>query len=791
MNRMIKNNIVSLVSLSILLLMGLGTARDTPHSYMSAIYGDDSALYEAVKEEDFTIPGLGMKMVWVGPGKFTMGSPETEGDRYDNERAHEVKLTHGFWLGKHEVTVGDFKTFVEATGHRPHSEMANALYNSVTKEKIDGKNWRTIFGNDPRRPVVGVSKFDAYAFCQWLTERERGAGQLPEGYLFTLPTEAQWECACRAGSSAGFSFGDDYDVLYRYANYADRNATIRDRDQSHDDGYRYAAPVGSFQPNAWGLHDMHGNVSELCADTYWMEYQDRKVIDPLGPATVRRDRDLVRGGGWCSLPRNTRSAARQAVPAMDSYCDIGFRVVLRPGYAGVLHSLTGANRDWSLIRMGDTSRISHRQLRSEKIAKVIHFPDRRSLGFPRARIRGQETVWVDLPMRASGKLEVPEDVEIKLHVNRVNIKSDADLAPLESLRPDDLRAIELSEPRLSSAALHHIAELTGLREVQINSRRVRDSGLKYLFGLADLEKLDLEGTKVRGPGLDYLKGSRGLRFLGLSGTKLDNEGLERVAGFRQLEILKIDHTKVGGDEHGYLKPLSSLKELRKLDLSRTAVTDSGLGYLSDLRNLEYLSLADTSITGEGLRHLSNLRNLKELDLRKTEVGDAGLACLSGLTNLERLSAGEMWATDGDFYDDAGEGERGRGIKLLTDGGLGHLSGMRNLRSLSLNRTEITGRGFSYLTELNNLRSLWLNECRLTDDGLAYIAGLEGLEEVAISGNRITNSGLTHLLSLPGLKRVVAIATMITKRGADDFMAERKGVEVILEESLDEEFQSYR
>jgi len=789
MDKIIKKNIGSFAGLSILLLIALGTAGGPPNSYMSAVYLEDSFVEKDIKKiQDFTIPDLGMEMVWVGPGKSTMGSPQSDADRYDNERPHDVTLTQGFWLGRYEVTTGDFKRFVEATGHRAHSEMANALYNSVTGEGIHGKNWRNIFDGDSSKPVIGISKYDAYSFCQWLTEREHKAGRLPEAYIFTLPTEAQWEYACRAGSSTRFSFGDNHDLLYRYANYADR--TIKGKDRDHDDGYRYAAPVGSFRPNQWGFYDMHGNVYELCADTYWGEYQDGVAIDPLGPSGARRDVYLVRGGAWSSAPRDTRSAVRRAVPAKDSYCDVGFRIVLRRKYSAILFTLTGVNRDWSLLRKGNTSRISYKRLSSEEIFNVIHFPDRRSLGFPKARIREEKMLWVDLPVRASGRLEVPEGVEVKLHVNKVNIKSDVDLAPLESLKPDDLQAIEISGEKMGSAALRHIANLTGLREVEIDSRRVRDSGLRHLSGLMHLEELDLSGTKVRGPGLDYLNRYNRLHRLALSGTKLNNEGLEHLTRFKQLRVLKLDSTGIGEDgSHGYLNPLSRLKELRELDLSHTPVSNPELVHLSKLRNLEYLRLEDTPITSAGLNYLSNLRNLKGLDLRKTEVDNDGLAYLSKLTNMERLSVGEMWVPPHDSYDDSGRISWDEGKGLITDEGLRHLSEMKNLHSLTIDKTNITGKGFSYLTGLKDLRYLWLKDSSVNDAGLAHIARLKGLEVVDISGNMVTDAGLNHLLSMPNLKEVVVIGTQVTKRGAGNFMGQRKDVEVILEESLDAGFQN--
>jgi len=776
MKKIVGKNMLSLAGLLILLFIGLGTAGNAPNSFMSALYLGDSFVDQDIKKESFNIPDLEMTMIWIEPGKFTMGSPQGDEDRYENEPPHEVTLTQGFWMGKHEVTIKDFRKFVDERFYRAHSEKANALFNSVTNEKIEGKNWRNIFDEDSNMPVVGVSKGDAYAFCKWLTEREHKAGRLSEDYKFELPTEAQWEYACRAGTSSRFSFGDDYGALYHYANYADQSTKFENKDPSHDDGYAQTSPVGSFKPNRWGLYDMHGNVSELCSDLYWKGCQEGEAIDPLGPVILLRDKSLVRGGSWSLPARDTRSAVRRAVPGMDSYIDVGFRVALRRKHTAIMFSLTDANRDWILTISGNRSTISHKRLSSAKISKVIHFPDRQSLGFPKARIQGQQR-WVDLPARAYGKLEVPENVEIKLHVDKISIKSDKSLAPLESLKPDDLQAIEISGERIGGAALKHIAKLTGLQEVKINGRKIRDSGLRYLSGLTNLERLDLSNTKIRGPGLDFLKKCPRLHSLVLSDTKLDDDGLQHLMQFNKLQVLRIDSNEVGD-----LRPLSAFKELKELDLSYTDVTNSELANISTLKNLEFLRLEGTSITGAGLEHISDLKTLKDLDLRKTKVDDDGLAHLSKLTSLEKLSAGEMWMTHDGVQDHSKKGHKG-----ITDEGLNHLSEMRNLHSLSMGRTGITGKGFSYLTKLKNLKNLYLKDSKLNDAGLAHIAGLKSIEVVDISGTRVTDAGLNHLLNLPNLKKVVAVSTEVTEKGAKDFMEQRERVKVDIEETFSDQF----
>jgi sulfatase modifying factor 1 len=830
---MVKRNFFMVIGLCVLLLAALGTTgSDSPHSYMGAVYTDEPTADQDVEKSNYIIPDLRMELVRIEPGTFGMGSPESDKNRNDDERLHDVTLTKGLWLGSHEVTVGQFQQFVQETGHVTQSEMAKVLYNSITGERIVGKTWRDIYDDPLDKPIVGVSARDAYAFCRWLTNREQKAGRLPEAYEFTLPTEAQWEYACRAGSSTRFSFGDGVDELCRYGNYADRSSDLKDRDEDHDDGYKDAACVGSFQPNAWGLYDMHGNVFELCSDTYWGIYQDGETIDPLGPAGVNMAKYVVRGGAWSSPPRYVRSAARHAIPSIDAYSDVGFRVALNRRISAIVYTLTAPNAQWRLIKKGNTSRVTHKQLGSEEIARVIHFPEERSLGFLQARIPALQTGWVYIPARAQGHLEVPKSVEIKLDVTEVDVKSDEGLTPLDVLDTKDLVAIEITEKKISNNALRHIARLTGLREVTIESRLVRDSGLEYLCGLIDLEMLDLSHTKVRGPGLDYLERCSHLTALVLSATKVTNEGLQHLPDHGHLRVLKLDDTVLGdprykgyrqkysddfmaaldtrdkldqisqyyveveklensrkeiGDTDGYFKPISHLSSLEALDLSHTYVANTELIHLSNLTNLEVLRLADTPITSEGLKHLASLTKLKEIDVSKTGVDDDGLAQLSKLTNLEKISAGDMWKIPQEGAKEDGFIQRYQGNTPITDEGLRHLAGLKKLQSLRLAKTKITGRGISYLINLKDLKQLYLRECRLQDDSLTYIAELRGLEVLDISGNPVTDAGLGHLLGSPNLKKVVAVGTLVTDNDAKAFMKQKEGVEVILEEPIEIEY----
>jgi sulfatase modifying factor 1 len=206
------------------------------------------------------------EMVLVPAGDFMMGSPRGEGAP-DQHPQHKVFLP-AFYMDKYEVTVGQYKGFVEETGYRP-------LFDWVSRVS-PGDNY----------PVVGVSWFDARAYAEWAKKR--------------LPTEAEWEYACRAGTTTKYNTGDTMEP--GEANFA--GVVGNDR-------WERAAPVGSFAPNAWGLYDMHGNVFEWCYDRYDKKYYKYSLyINPIGPTDIKFEYRVMRGGSWVSDPRFRGSASR-------------------------------------------------------------------------------------------------------------------------------------------------------------------------------------------------------------------------------------------------------------------------------------------------------------------------------------------------------------------------------------------------------------------------------------------------------------------------------------------------
>jgi formylglycine-generating enzyme required for sulfatase activity len=239
-------------------------------------------------------------MVFIPPGTFRMGSPTNELDRWDGEGPQTaVTISRGFMMGKYEVTQGEY---LAVTGGNP------SYFNGVQSG--------TDYGVDLARPVERVSWNDATSYCATLTQQERAAGRITASSVYRLPTEAEWEHACRAWTSTRFSYGDDsgYTNLANYAYYV------------RTGGGTY--PVGQKLPNPWGLHDMHGNVLEWCQDWYG-NYAGGIAVDPQSPAAGSYR--VIRGGCWHGLATTCRSAHRTHCTPNGRVYDIGFRVVLAPG----------------------------------------------------------------------------------------------------------------------------------------------------------------------------------------------------------------------------------------------------------------------------------------------------------------------------------------------------------------------------------------------------------------------------------------------------------------------------
>ena len=249
------------------------------------------------KVGDHYLNSQAMELMFVHAGSFAMGSPTDEPGRDEDELQHAVTLPRSFLMGKTPVTQAQYRALM---GGNPSWFKGDAC------------------------PVEQVSWDDAIAFCQKLTACERAAGALPEGWVYRLPTEAEWEYACRAGA-AGVRYGEVKEIAWH-----DQNAG----DTTH--------PVGTKAPNAWGLCDMIGNVFQWCEDGY-AGYPKEPVTNPKhGPAPMR----VLRGGCWASPPRDCRAALRFWSRPDIRNSNLGFRVVCAQ-----------VPKEMELLRMGNSKKM--------------------------------------------------------------------------------------------------------------------------------------------------------------------------------------------------------------------------------------------------------------------------------------------------------------------------------------------------------------------------------------------------------------------------------------------------
>jgi formylglycine-generating enzyme required for sulfatase activity len=269
-----------------------------------------------------------MKLVLIPAGKFLMGSPETEKDRDKNEVQHEVTISKPFYMGVTHVTVDQFTAFVTDSGYKTDAQKSGWSWRIEIKDgkldfkQIEGISWlNPSFDQKGDHPVVHVDWNDSKAFCDWLSKKS--------GKAVALPTEAQWEYACRAGAKTAYSFGESASQMTEYAWFSGNSTMIR---RFGLDVGQFNEPVGQKKPNAWGLYDMHGNVSEWCSAWYWSGsgYAATDTIDPTGPASGRLgdQRRILRGGSSRSDPAGCRSAYRDSL--IPVFCNnyVGFRVAV-------------------------------------------------------------------------------------------------------------------------------------------------------------------------------------------------------------------------------------------------------------------------------------------------------------------------------------------------------------------------------------------------------------------------------------------------------------------------------
>lgn len=278
-----------------------------------------------------TSPSTGMKFVVIDAGNFLMGSPPSEGNRRDDESPHEVRVSRPFLLGRHEVTQREFERVM---GFLPASFSSQGALKAALTE-TDTSRW----------PVESVTWFDALEFCNRLsgadgyapyyelTNVRRDGATIKAadvknlgGAGYRLPTEAEWEYACRAGTTSPFNFG--VQATGREGNFKPGSSIGYGSPPTWAANDR-PTPVDKYPPAGWGLHDMHGNVAEWCGDWYGKDYYRRSpAVDPTGPPTGTQR--VARGGSWLVMEGSCRSAVRLMFGPDSTNNYLGFRVARSP-----------------------------------------------------------------------------------------------------------------------------------------------------------------------------------------------------------------------------------------------------------------------------------------------------------------------------------------------------------------------------------------------------------------------------------------------------------------------------
>jgi len=283
--------------------------------------------HDAKPGQVWTNPADGLEYSWIPPGTFAMGCVPNDAECEPQELPrHRVRLTAGYWLGRTEVTVAAFRRFVGETGFRTGAEIdgEGIVWKGDRWAKQDRASWRRPgFTQNVNHPVVMASWVDASSYCHWAGGR--------------LPTDAEWERAARGGrEGARYVWGAGRHPRvagHPQANVPDASAGRAFRwhvFEGYDDGFIYTAPVGSFAPNRFGLHDMAGNAYEWVFDWYAVDYFASSPLEnPPGPANGRFR--VLRGGSWAYYVKRVRLSARGAVRPGDARANVGFRCAIEEG----------------------------------------------------------------------------------------------------------------------------------------------------------------------------------------------------------------------------------------------------------------------------------------------------------------------------------------------------------------------------------------------------------------------------------------------------------------------------
>lgn len=724
-----------------------------------------------------TTPGLvaesvedtvGTKFRLIDGGRFVQGTSggerelkksfplSTAGQFYGNAEgpAHVTWITKPYYIAETEVTVAQFREFVKATGHLTSAQQDGAemvgwdptpedkpLYQSHDFLRDSRFNWQAPgFDQGDHHPVVGVSWSDAKAYCEWLSEKE--------GVRYRLPTEAEWEFACRAGTSTWFSFGDRAKgVVHKFGNlgnvelerhrsHAAERQWLLDFENDPDDGYVFTAPVGTYEANPWGLHDMHGNAWEWCEDL-WLDtvYKDFNrpkydqphgtAVDPVNldrPQTPANDFHTIRGGCWYNGDLICRSSGRTYWDRDDAACYIGFRVARDVGQGGSTVAKQ-AYESWQLaverIKAAGGNLYSSRGIDIEvrfegdsfdeaALQSLKLIPDLQRL---RIGWRQRDGFLSQAGVDAIADLSELRSLEFSgaLDPNAVDLSSLSRLGSLEVLRFP--RSAPLNDGHLAA-----IRELTSLREFQCfgTSGGLTDGGISQLSSNRDLSVLHVHENQATG---SFLKSFIGCPLHGLSSTRLHNgegtlteENAHVLSQFKELTSLTLSGQSLLGENS--LSAIGTLSKLRTLYLDECAgFADDDFSAIANLRSLQELNLESTNAGDIAAAAISQIPRLRKLQIRNDHLTDIGLTRLASAFSIEELRI------DSD---------------VVTDEGLESLQRMNRLQKLTLASESVIGSGLKGIVKLPELREVSLMTPALQDIAFDYLSTAKSVQKLKLA-----------------------------------------------------------
>lgn len=710
------------------------------------------------------------KFVLIPGGKFIQGTDggeralqrafplSTAGQNFGNAEgpAHPTWITKPFWIATKEVTVGEFKRFVDETGYITTSESGLTemvgwdptpedapLYESHDFARAPSFTWKTPgFPQEDDHPVVGVSWIDAKAYCAWRSERD--------GVTFRLPTEAEWELACRAGTTTWFSFGDRAKgIVHQHANFGNvelekhrRHAAERqwllDWDNDSEDGFIFTSPTGNYRPNAWGLYDMHGNVWEWCEDlwldTVYKDYTrprfDRPTETALNPVNLDRpqtpvnDFHTIRGGSWYNGDLICRSANRTYWDAEDAACYLGFRLVKEASpetstaavdaYQAELDAIEAIEKAGGSLYSGNgldlEIRFEGNQVDATVFSKLAAISHLRGLQI-RWRSRDQRLKQSDLDTIAG--LSGLQSLEFadSLGIERLDLSV---LTQLKSLRT-------LRFPRTAPLQDEHLSSLAGMESLVAfrcfgTDGGLTDQGVLHLASNRELETLEIWESDAAG---DFLSAWMGcpLRIVALTAPygrpgAANEETLRGIVEFPALESLTLD----GQTKLKSLSGIDQLSRLRELSLERCS-----------------------GIPDKGFSSLAKLHRLRSLNLLETNAGDHAAIAIAEIPRIERLRIGHTG--QGGSVSDLGCAELGKAISLqelhlksdgVTDSGIRAFGYINRLRELVIRSNSVDGSGLGPIAQLPELRELSLQTPELTDSAFEHLSSAKSVTKIRLA-----------------------------------------------------------